>query len=119
MNMATQRAFGFGFFAALTWGGGAINYIADITTRFSRAFPLTSPRQRLSFYKPICFVKILQSGFLPWFAPCFNRRCFGFHYFSRRNSPRRRKIRPRQRTDNVEDLAAGGRSFLGFFAINN
>ena len=29
----------FGFFAALTWGGGAINYISDITTRFSSGLP--------------------------------------------------------------------------------
>jgi hypothetical protein len=108
----------FGLFAALTWGGGAINYISDITTRFSSGTPFNqseitmrlflnqfaSPANSARIFAVVCaiiLVAIVLASITSMGAILHAAAKYGED----------------KESDMRKDLVVGGRSFWRIFAV--
>jgi hypothetical protein len=112
----------FGFFAAFAWGGGAVNYISDMATRFSSGVPflipatalhvfmanLVAPAQSTRVSAIVCTVVIFALLALVILASITSVGAI-LHAAARHGANERSNFR--------KDLAAGGRSFWRIFGI--
>jgi hypothetical protein len=108
----------FGLFAALTWGGGAINYISDITTRFSSGVPFdksevtmrlflnqfASPVNSMRIFAIICAIILIALVLASITSMGAIMNAAAKHGVNQKSVPR-------------EDLVVGGRSFWRIFAV--